>query len=235
MEALEVICKIEEPSDWVSSMVVTKKKNNSLRICLDPKDLNESVKREHYPIPRKDDIIAEMVNATVFSKLDASHGFWQVKLDDQSSKLCTFNTPFGRYRFLRLPFGIKSAPEIFHRAMESVFEGLEGVRVYIDDVVIWGRSQTEHDVRLSRALERVQQHRLQLNKDKCEFSKAHITFLGEKLSSDGTRPDPERVEVIRRLTKPGNKKDLQRFFGMLNLWESSFPIWRPKHQYLEPY
>ena len=216
MESLNVISKIEEPTDWVSSMVVIRKKNNALRICLDPKDLNACVKREHYPIPRKDDIIAEMVNATVFSKLDASHGFWQVKLDEHSSKLCTFNTPFGRYRFLRLPFGIKSAPEIFHRAMELVFEGLEGVRVYIDDVAIWGRSQAEHDERLSRALERVQQHRLQLNKDKCEFSRTHITFLGEKLSAQGTQPDPERVEVIRRLMRPLNKKDLQRFFGMLN-------------------
>lgn len=102
------------------SMVITKKKNGELRICLDPKDLNESIKREHYQIPTREEIISEMSGARYFTKLDASQGFWQLKLDESSTGYCTFNTSFGRHCFLRLPFGIKSAPEIFHRAMEGV-------------------------------------------------------------------------------------------------------------------
>lgn len=93
---------------------------------MDPGDLNQSIKREHYQIPKREEIASEMAGAEYFSKLDAAQGFWQIKLDDKSSRYCTFNTPFGRYRFLGMPFGIISA--IYHRAMDNMLEGLEGVR-----------------------------------------------------------------------------------------------------------
>ncbi|KAK0147806.1 hypothetical protein N1851_012497 [Merluccius polli] len=108
MIMLGVIKKVNEPTDWVNSMVITKKKNGELRICMDPKDLNESIKREHYQIPTREEIISKMSGASYFTKLDASQGFWQLKLDESSTRYCTFNTPFGRYCFLRLPFGIKN-------------------------------------------------------------------------------------------------------------------------------
>lgn len=127
MIMLGVIKKVNEPTDWVNSMVITKKKNGELRICMDPKDLNESIKREHYQIPTHEEIISEMSGASYFTKLDASQGFWQLKLEESSTKYRTFDTPFGRHCFLRLPFGIQSAPEIFHRAMEQIIEGLDGV------------------------------------------------------------------------------------------------------------
>ena len=102
MERLEVIERVHEPTDWVNSMVTVVKPNGKLRICIDPRDLNKAIKREHYPIKTIEEIAARMPNATIFSVLDASSGFWQVKLDNSSSKLCTFNTPFGRYMFKRL-------------------------------------------------------------------------------------------------------------------------------------
>lgn len=108
---LGVIVKQTEPTDWVNSMV-TVVKPNKLRICIDPQHLNKAIKREHYPLRTVEEIIAEMPNARVFSVVDANHGFWQVQLDEDSYKLCTFNTPYGRYRFLRLPFGVLSAPEV---------------------------------------------------------------------------------------------------------------------------
>ena len=127
---LQVITKVEEPTEWVNSMVCVDKNNakNELRICMDPGDLNQNIKREHYQIPKREEIASEMAGAQYFSKLDAAQGFWQIKLDDESSRYCTFNTPFGRYRFLRMPFGIISASEIYHRAMDNMLEGLEGVR-----------------------------------------------------------------------------------------------------------
>ena len=111
-------------------MVVIRKHNNSIRIFLDPTDLNKCLRREHYQISTKEEILSEMTEAKVFTKLDASHGFWQIKLDQASAKLCTFDTPFGRYCYQRLPFGICSAPEYFHRTVEHIFEGLVGVRVH---------------------------------------------------------------------------------------------------------
>ena len=106
---LDIISKVEEPTEWVSSIVIVEKPNGSIRICLDPKNLNEAVKREHFPMQNADEIIADMAGAQYFSKLDASSGYWQIKVDEPSSKLLTFQTPFGRYKFNRLPFDIKSA------------------------------------------------------------------------------------------------------------------------------
>ena len=178
MTQLGVIERVEEPTDWVNSITCVKKKNTgALRVCLDPKDLNENIRREHYQIPKREEIMSEMASAKLFSKLDASQGFWQLRLDPESSRYTTFNTPFGRYCFLRLPFGIKSAPEIFHRAMASIIEGLEGTRVYIDDLVVWGKTRQQHDERLEKLLQRVKKSGLKLNRDKCLFGVTEMTFL----------------------------------------------------------
>lgn len=121
-----VIEKVEEPTEWVNSTVCVKKANGELRVCMDPKDLhtpNSNIQREHYQILTREEIISEMAGAKYFTKLDASQGFWQLRLHKDSTRYCTFNTPFGRYSFLRMPFGISSAPEVFHRAMEHMIEG----------------------------------------------------------------------------------------------------------------
>ena len=104
-----------------------------MRICLDPRNLNKAIKREHFPLPTIEEVTARMPNAKVFSVLDAKSGFWQIPLDESSSLLCTFNTPHGRYKFKRLPFGIKSAPEVFQKHMKQLLEGLDGVHVIMDD------------------------------------------------------------------------------------------------------
>lgn len=108
-----------------------------------------------------------MVGAKCFSKLDASQEFWQLKLHEDSTKYCTFNTPFGCYSFQRLPFGISSALEVFHRAMEHIIEGIEGVRVYVDDIVLWGSTLEQHNARLTQVLQRIQKYGLKLNRAKC--------------------------------------------------------------------
>ena len=112
MENDGVTKKQEEPTDWVNSMVIVETPKK-LRICIDPRDLNKAIKREHFPMKTIEEVVQNMPGAKVLSKLDATSGYWQLKLDEESSKLCTFNTPFGRYRFLRVPFGIVSASEIF--------------------------------------------------------------------------------------------------------------------------
>lgn len=118
MEKLEVIKEIDEPSDWVSSLVILQKKTGALRVCLDPRDLNKAIKREHFKLPTREEVMAQFSGAKWFSKLDASSGFWQLRFDEESSRLCTFNTPEGRYRFLRLPYGILSAPEVYHKTID---------------------------------------------------------------------------------------------------------------------
>ena len=135
METLKVIMKTSDPTAWVHSLVIAKKKNNKTRVCWDPSDLNRAVMREHFPMQKIEDVISRTTNAKVFIVLDANHGFWQVKLDKDSSKLASFNTPFGRYSYTRLPFGIASAPEVFQNIMSLLFGDIEGVEVIVDDLV----------------------------------------------------------------------------------------------------
>lgn len=216
MTSLGVIEKVEEPTEWVNSMVCVKKANGDLCVCMDPKDLNANIQREHYQIPTREEIISEMAGAKFFTKLDASQGFWQLKLHKDSTRYCTFNTPFGRYSFLRMPFGISSAPEVFHRAMEHIIEGIEGVRVYVDDIVLWGSTIEQHNKRLMDVLQRVQKYGLKLNKDKCQFGAKEITFLRDKLSEGGVEPDKSKVQAILKMPRPTDRKAVLRVMGMIN-------------------
>ena len=170
MQKLDVLEKIEEPTDWVSSLVVVEKPNGQICVCLDPKDLNRAIKRQHHPMPTKDEILSKLSGAAVFSKLDASSGYWQIKVDEPSSKLLTFNTPFGRYHFKRLPFGIHSAAEVFQKKVTEIISGLDGVANDKDDIIIFGKSRTEHDQILRKVLDRIRTSGLKFNKNnQCSF------------------------------------------------------------------
>ena len=110
MERLGVIVRQEEATDWINSMVVVQKPNGAVRLCIDPRDLNVAMKRSHHPMKTVDEVASRFEGANTFSILDAKNGFWKLKLDEESSLLCTFNTPIGRYRFARLPFWSKMCP-----------------------------------------------------------------------------------------------------------------------------
>ena len=164
MEELGVIKKVEEPTEWCAGMVVVPKANGKVRICVDLTNLNKSVKWERHPLPAVYQALAQLSGAQVFSTLDANSGFWQIPLDSQSAKLTTFITPFGRFCFHRLPFGITSAPEHFQRRMFRMLEGIPGVLCMMDDVLVHGRTQEEHDERLTLVLSRLQAQELRSTK-----------------------------------------------------------------------
>ncbi|KAK2722846.1 hypothetical protein QYM36_003143 [Artemia franciscana] len=120
-------------------MVMVEKKDGSIRLCIDPVDLNKSIKRLHYPIPTLDNVTSKLHGAKVFTKLDAQSGYWSILLSDDSSYLMTFSTIYGRYRFKQMPFGIISAQDEFQRQMEDAFKGLEGFKIIIDDMIVYDR------------------------------------------------------------------------------------------------
>ena len=177
MDRLGVIERVQEPTDWVNSMVIVTKPNGKLRICIDPRDLNKAIKREHYPMKTIEEVIMRMPNAKIFSVLDASSGYWQVKLDRDSAKLCTFNTPFGRYMFNRLPFGLCSAQDVFQSIMSEMFDDIDGVEVIVDDLLIWGENESQHDSRLRKVLERAKERNLKLNKKKSQINTLKYPIL----------------------------------------------------------
>ena len=212
---LGFIAKQDQPTDWVNSLVITEKKNGQIRLCIDPKDLNKAIKREHVQLPTKEEILSKLTGAKFFSKMDATAGFNQISLDEKSSLMTTFNTPFGRYRYLRLPMGICSAPEVFHKNVYQYLENLKGVAVYIYDIIVWGKPEKEHDERLHSALERLAHIGLHLNVEKCMFKQRQINYLGELITENGVYPDPEKVKAIAEMKAPSDKAELQRFLGMV--------------------
>ncbi len=134
MKKSGIIVKVEEPTEWVNSLVVIEKPNGQLRLCLDPRDLNKVLKREHYQLPTFEEISTRLAGATCFTKIDANKGYWQIPLDEASSYLTTMNSPFGRYRFTRLPFGIHSAQEVFHKRISQSFNDIGKVKTDIYDI-----------------------------------------------------------------------------------------------------
>ena len=210
-----IISQATEPTQWVSSMVAARKKNNEIRICIDPRDLNTALQRPRHPMRTIEEVTANMPRAKVFSILDAKNGFWHIPLSEQSKKLTCFNTPFGRYVFNRMPYGINSGSEVFQRSMEELFAGYP-CEVIVDDMLIWGKDIEEHDGKLERVLKRASQINLKLNVAKCKFRVKQVTYVGHVLSEDGTHPDPAKIKAIINMPTPTEKQELQRFLGMIN-------------------
>ena len=216
MVNIGVIEKVEQPTDWCSGIVVVPKKSGQVRICVDLKKLNKCVKRERYVIPTPEDILGKMKDARFFSRLDASSGFWQIPLDNESKLLTTFITPWGRYCMTRLPFGISSAPEIFQSKMSDLVRDIEGVNVYMDDIVIYASTVEEHDSILDKVLSVIEESGLKLNKSKCTFCQTEIELLGFKVNSQGVSPSDEKVRAIVDMPYPSNVTELKRFLGSVN-------------------
>ena len=136
LEDLKVITPVDEPTEWVSQIVVAMKKSGELRICIDPRPLNASLRRERYKIPVINDLLPDLTDARVFTKVDLASAFWHLELDYESSMLTTFATPYGRYRWLRLPFGLSVSSEIFQKHLHQALKGLPGVNCIADDVLV---------------------------------------------------------------------------------------------------
>ena len=155
MEAQGVICEVDEHTQWINSLVVVEKPNSKkLCTCLDPWHLNKAIQREHFQLPTLKDITTRLAGAQMFSKLDANHGYWQIPLTTDSQLLTTFNSPFGRYCYLRMPLGIKFAQEIFQKQISQLLGDLPGMETDINDILVWGKSKEEHDQRLKAVLRR---------------------------------------------------------------------------------
>ena len=148
--------------------------------------------------------------------MDASNGFWQIPVDEESSRLLTFNTPFGRYRFTRLPFGIHSASEVFQFEVAHIIEGIPGAANVQDDILIWSSTKEEHYKRLKLVFDCLKRAGLKLNRSKCVFVATELLYLGHILTSDGIKPDPSKVSAAVNMPVPQCKEDLQRFLGMTN-------------------
>ena len=221
----DIIAKIQEgePTAWVNSLVYRRKSNGRLRLCLDPKDLNEAIKREHHVTPTLEEILPKLNGAKVFSIVNAKCGYWNIILDEESSYLTTFNSSYGRYRFKRMPFGLKMSQDIFQTRIDQTFEGCHAVIGIADDIVVYGDSEASHDTNMHGMISRCKETGLKLNRDKCFIKQDQIKFYGIICTKDDIQPDPSKVSALKQMAPPANKREVQTFRGMENYMSPFIP------------
>ena len=209
---IDVLEKVTEPTEWVDSFVIVEKVidssnahspnhsiKKSIRLCIDPKDVNEALEREPYYSRSIDELISMFAGAKMFTIVDMDKGYWQVVLHPESRKLTRMAFDIERYPFKRLPMGSKVASDIFQRILDSVYIGLPGVTGIADDMVIFGRNEEEHDRNLILFLETTRKNGLVLNKKKLQFKKEEVSFFGHRWNSTGISPDPKKTESILKM------------------------------------
>ena len=217
-----IITPVQTPTAWISALLVVMKADGRVRICIDPKPLNKALKRNHYLLPVMEDFLPELQSAKIFSTVDAKDGFWHVCLDEESSYLTTFETPFGKYRWNRLAFGLSVSPEEFQRRLNEALSGLQGIAVVADDILIYGCGETiedatrDHDRKLIELLERCRQTGIRLNPGKLKLHLHSVPYMGHILTDQGLRADPQKIEAIQRMPVPKDKQAVQRLLGMVN-------------------
>ena len=199
MEKKGIIQTVTEPTEWISSMVVVAKPGK-IKICLDPRDLNKAIQRPKYQMPTLEEVLLRLSKAKVFTTLYAKDGFHQIGLDEASSKKITFWTSFGRYRYLRMPFGISLAPKEFEHRLHEQLSGLDRVEILRDDILVAGYGDTQeeaednHDQNLRKLLDRARKVNLKLNSKKMNLKKQQVKFMGHVITKDGLKPDPDKVK-----------------------------------------
>lgn len=190
-------------SEWATPVVPIIKKDGSVRLCGDYKvTVNQASKTDTYPLPVIEDMLASLAGGTAFSKLDLAHAYQQVVLDDESKSIATITTHKGLYRVNRLPFGVASAPSMFQRIMENILQGLPGVSVYIDDILVTGKTLEEHLKNLEAVLTRLEKAGLRLKREKCEFLLPTVEYLGYKVSAKGLQPTADKVKAVQSAPPP---------------------------------
>ena len=229
MDKTGIITKVTEPTEWISSSVPVLKPDGSVRVCLDPKDLNKALRRPKYQIPTLDEVLPDLAKAKIFSVLDAKEGFHQVRLDEESSYATTFWTPFGRYRYLRMPMGISTASEEFQRRQIEAYEGLEGVKVIADDTLAYEIGNTyeeaekDHDNNLIALFERAREKNIKYGRPKLKLKMKEAPYMDNLLTQGGLKADPKKIEAISEMPRPEDKKGVQRLMGCIQYLSRFLP------------
>ena len=211
-----------EVSEWAAPIVpVLKQDKRSVRICR--VTVNPVSKLDRYPIPKMADLFAKLSKGKYFTKLDLSHAYQQIPLDEESKRYVVVNTQKGLFRYTRLPFGVASAPAIFQRVIDNLLQGIEGVVTYLDDILIAGSSEEQHLQMLDEVLGRLEKAGLRVKPKKCEFMRTSVTYLGHRVDESGLHPLTLKMQAIRDAPTPESVPKLQSYLGMLSYYGKFMP------------
>lgn len=218
----------ESTSEWSSPILLVPKKSESdqkWRLVIDFRKLNENIVDDKFPLPNINDILDSLSGSIYFTHLDLQQGYYQVKLAPESRKYTAFSTSTGHYQLKRLPMGLKTSCSAFSRVMSIAMSGLafEKCFIYLDDLIIFGRSLTVHNQNLIDVFERLRKVNLKLNPIKCQFLKKEILYLGHLVSADGISPDPEKTKVLEKFPIPQNTDEVRRFVAFCNYYRKFVP------------
>ncbi|XP_058817423.1 uncharacterized protein K02A2.6-like [Topomyia yanbarensis] len=203
--AKDIIETVSGPSRWVSPMVVVIKDSGDIRLCIDMRQVNKAILRETYPLPTIEDIRWKLNGAMYFSRLDIKDAFYQLELDDESL-----------FRYKRLVFGISCAPEIFRKIIEQVLSDCDNCINFIDDIIIVGKNEQEHDKALRKVLDKLKDYDILLNQLKCAFKLTEIEFLGHHFNKEGMTPSQSKVKAIKNFRLPESCEEVRSFLGLVN-------------------
>ena len=204
-------------SEWASPQVIVVKENGSLRLCGDYKvTVNQVLEKDPYPLPTVEELLAKLNGGSIFTKLDLAEAFQQLALSESSKKLLTVNTIKGLMQYERMPFGIKTAPQVFQKVMDKLLQGIENVVCYIDDILIWSSSAGEHYAILEKVLRRLSDHNVRARLAKCSFLKDSIDYLGHRVDRQGIHPSEGNVQALKNAPVPTDVSELRAFLGLVN-------------------
>ena len=234
----EGILKPVEFSEWAAPVVPVLKSDNTIRLCGDYKaTVNQVSHLEQYPLPTLEDISAKLAGGKKFSKLDISHAYQKLLLDEESSKYVTINTHRGLFTYFRLPYGVSFAPAIFQRTIESLLRDIPGVAVYIDDIILTGANDVEHLETLDLVLTKLEEFGLRLNKAKCTLLAEEAVYLGHRFDAQGIHPVKDKVRALLETRALQNVTELKSYLGLLNYYNRFLPnlstVLTPLHRLLQ--
>ncbi|GJR08089.1 putative reverse transcriptase domain-containing protein [Tanacetum coccineum] len=203
-------------SPWGAPVLFVKKKDGSMRLCIDYRELNKITIRNRYPLPRIDDLFDQLQGAKHFSKIDLRSGYHQLRVKEQDISKTAFRTRYGHYEFLVMPFGLMNAPAVFMDLMNRVFHEFldKFVIVFIDDILVFSKSKEEHEEHLRTVLQILRQEKLYAKFSKCEFWLSKVAFLGHIVSAEGITMDPAKVEAITKWPRPTSVTEVRSFLGL---------------------
>ena len=220
-EMLDIRAIRRSNSPWASPVVLVRKKDGSLRFCIDLRKLNARTVKDAYSLPRIEDALDSLNGMCIFTSLDLKSGYWQVELDEESIPLTAFTVgPLGFYKCVRMPFGLTNAPATFQRLMESCLGELhlDWCIIYLDDIIIFSKNPDDHITRLEGVFEKLAKAGLKLKPSKCEFFRSSLKYLGQIVSKEGIATDPRKIEAIPDWPRPKTVTDVRSFTGFTNYY-----------------
>ncbi|KAI2668517.1 Retrovirus-related Pol polyprotein from transposon 17.6 [Labeo rohita] len=210
----------ESCSPYASPIVLVKKKDGSLRMCVDYRRLNSKTRKDAFPLPRIEETLDSLAGARWFSTMDLASGYNQVPVAEGDKSKTAFCTPFGLFEWNRMPFGLCNAPSTFQRLMERLFgdQQCQSLLLYLDDIIVFSSSVDQHLARLEVVLSRLQREGLKAKLSKCAFFKKEVHYLGHVISSEGVSTDPGKVEAVAQWPRPTNVSELRSFLGFASYY-----------------